>query len=105
VRDLAERVDPFTRKRLLDLADATTPRAAPPPARVAGHRAAAAASPRGAGLRTVWRGMKKAEPIEVRCDACGGTGHPPVRQPRPGRRIYPAPCKKCGGKGRVVPNS
>jgi hypothetical protein len=33
--------------------------------------------------------MKKAKPIEVRCDACGGTGRLPVRQPRPGRRIYP----------------
>jgi len=49
--------------------------------------------------------MKKAKPIEVRCDACGGTGRLPVRQPRPGLRIYPAPRKKCGGKGRVVPNS
>jgi hypothetical protein len=24
------------------------------------------------------------------------------RQPAAGRRIYPAPCKKCGGKGRVT---
>jgi hypothetical protein len=29
-----------------------------------------------------------------------GTGFPPVRQPEPGRRIYPAPCRQCGGKGR-----
>jgi hypothetical protein len=26
---------------------------------------------------------------------------PPARQPVPGRRIYPAPCEKCGGKGRL----
>lgn len=49
--------------------------------------------------------MKKAKPIEIRCDACGGTGRPPVRQPGPGRRIYPAPCEKCGGKGSVSPSS
>ena len=39
---------------------------------------------------------------EISCDACGGTGFPRVVQPnRAGRRIYPAPCKKCGGKGRL----
>jgi DnaJ-class molecular chaperone len=44
---------------------------------------------------------KKAEE-EIDCDACGGTGFPPVAQPvQPGRRVYPAPCKKCGGKGRL----
>jgi DnaJ-class molecular chaperone len=46
--------------------------------------------------------MKMDEPIEVRCDACDGTGRQPVRQPRPGHRIYPAPCKKCDGKGRIM---
>lgn len=38
---------------------------------------------------------------EVRCDDCNGTGFPPLREPAPGRRIYPPPCKKCGGKGRL----
>jgi DnaJ-class molecular chaperone len=38
---------------------------------------------------------------EVECDACAGKGYPPVQDIAPGRRIYPAPCKKCGGKGRV----
>ena len=53
VRDLGERADPFTRKLILDLADIYDTKG------VAGHRAAPAASPRGAGLRTVRRGMKK----------------------------------------------
>ena len=45
---------------------------------------------------------KKAAPNEVKCDACNGTGFTPVIQPaRPGRRVYPPPCKVCGGKGRV----
>jgi DnaJ-class molecular chaperone len=44
---------------------------------------------------------KKAED-EIDCDACDGTGFPAVAQPvQPGRRVYPAPCKKCGGKGRL----
>jgi DnaJ-class molecular chaperone len=44
---------------------------------------------------------KKAEE-EIDCEACNGTGFPPVAQPvQPGRRVYPAPCKKCGGKGRL----
>ncbi len=39
---------------------------------------------------------------EIKCEACGGTGFPQVRQPaKPGTRIYPAPCKTCGGKGRM----
>jgi DnaJ-class molecular chaperone len=43
-----------------------------------------------------------AKEIEVRCEACNGTGFPTVMKPiQPGKRIYPAPCKKCGGKGRV----
>ncbi len=41
--------------------------------------------------------------IEISCDACNGTGFPTIRQPvQPGRKIYPAPCKKCGGKGRLT---
>ena len=40
---------------------------------------------------------------EQRCPACDGRGVPAVKQPAvPGRKIYPAPCKKCGGKGRVA---
>jgi DnaJ-class molecular chaperone len=47
---------------------------------------------------------KKVSP-EVECAACNGTGVPRVKQPvEPGRRIYPAPCKKCAGKGRVSPS-
>ena len=39
---------------------------------------------------------------EVECPACDGTGFPKVRQPdQPGRKIYPAPCKQCFGKGRI----
>lgn len=40
---------------------------------------------------------------ELECPACGGTGFPTVAQPaEPGRKIYPAPCKKCFGKGRLA---
>ena len=40
---------------------------------------------------------------ETKCPACNGTGYPAVMQPvQPGRKIYPAPCKKCGGKGRIT---
>jgi hypothetical protein len=39
---------------------------------------------------------------EVRCDACDGLGFPSVKQPAAaGRQIYPEPCKKCDGKGRL----
>jgi len=39
---------------------------------------------------------------EYQCVACHGTGFPPVRQPiQPGRKIYPAPRRKCGGKGKT----
>jgi DnaJ-class molecular chaperone len=39
---------------------------------------------------------------EIKCPECDGTGFAPVKQPvQPGRKIYPAPCKKCGGKGRI----
>ncbi|WP_371259477.1 zinc finger domain-containing protein [Bradyrhizobium sp. URHD0069] len=44
-----------------------------------------------------------ANPIEHKCPACNGTGYPVVTQPvQPGRKIYPAPCTKCGGKGRIT---
>ncbi len=39
---------------------------------------------------------------EVRCEACSGTGVPAVKKVTPpGKRIYPAPCKECGGKGWI----
>jgi DnaJ-class molecular chaperone len=39
---------------------------------------------------------------EIKCAACNGTGYPDVKQPgQPGRKIYPAPCKECAGKGRL----
>lgn len=40
---------------------------------------------------------------EIKCSACGGTGFPKVKQPvQPGRRIFPAPCSWCLGKGRLT---
>jgi len=39
---------------------------------------------------------------ERKCDACKGTGRSEVKQPtQPGRKIYPARCAECGGKGRI----
>jgi hypothetical protein len=41
--------------------------------------------------------------VERSCPACSGTGKAPVKQTtRPGVRVYPPPCKECGGKGRVA---
>jgi DnaJ-class molecular chaperone len=38
---------------------------------------------------------------EIKCDACDGSGVQVVKHPsQPGRRTI-APCKKCGGKGRI----
>ncbi|HLG84935.1 MAG TPA: hypothetical protein VKY22_28345 [Bradyrhizobium sp.] len=46
---------------------------------------------------------KKATPPEEKCEACDGTGFPPVmKAARPGRRIYPPPCAVCGGKGHII---
>jgi DnaJ-class molecular chaperone len=43
-----------------------------------------------------------AKPAERKCPACNGTGFPPVKQPaQPGRKIYPARCERCDGKGWV----
>jgi DnaJ-class molecular chaperone len=40
---------------------------------------------------------------EELCSACGGTGLAKVRQQaKPGRRVYPPKCTKCGGRGRIV---
>jgi DnaJ-class molecular chaperone len=39
---------------------------------------------------------------EVICPACDGAGIEKVMQPtEPGRKIYPANCKECLGKGRL----
>ena len=43
-----------------------------------------------------------AKATECICPACDGTGLKAVRQPaQPGRRIYPARCERCDGKGRT----
>jgi DnaJ-class molecular chaperone len=40
---------------------------------------------------------------EHTCKACMGTGYPVVMQPvQPGRKIYPAKCKACDGKGKIT---
>jgi DnaJ-class molecular chaperone len=54
-----------------------------------------------------WILMKKPKSnevgTEIECPACDGTGFPKVRQPvQPGRKIFPAPCKQCFGKGRLA---
>ena len=69
-------------------------------------RPAGTACPRVTGVdsRIVGRGMKRPKPdaaTEVKCNACNGKGYPAAQVVAPGRRIYPAPCKKCGGKGRL----
>lgn len=48
--------------------------------------------------------MKKVEfdAGEIKCDACDGSGYPPVKEVSPGRRIYSGRCQKCGGKGRLT---
>jgi len=39
---------------------------------------------------------------EVICPACDGTGFAKVQQPtQPARKVYPARCKECLGKGRI----
>jgi DnaJ-class molecular chaperone len=44
----------------------------------------------------------KAPSTEIKCSACDGTGFQAVAQPKqPGRGIYPPPCQKCSGKGRI----
>jgi DnaJ-class molecular chaperone len=47
--------------------------------------------------------MRKYPVSEAKCEACNGTGFPSVTQPSQlGRRIYPVPCEKCGGKGSIT---
>jgi len=44
----------------------------------------------------------RTKPSESKCPACNGTGYPVLTKPmQPGHKIYPAPCRKCGGKGRI----
>jgi DnaJ-class molecular chaperone len=44
----------------------------------------------------------KEDATEIICPTCNGTGFPTVEQPiQPGKKIYPAPCKQCSGKGRI----
>jgi DnaJ-class molecular chaperone len=48
--------------------------------------------------------MKKPREVstEIICPACDGMGFPKATQPaKPGRKIYPATCKQCLGKGRI----
>jgi len=48
---------------------------------------------------------KKSPPSERKCEPCNGTGFSKVKQPaKPGRKIYPARCVECGGKGRIAVN-
>ncbi len=56
------------------------------------------------GSSTIGRKMKriKLASVEEKCPACNGTGVEPVKQPRPGRRIYAPRCTECGGKGRIT---
>ena len=52
--------------------------------------------------------MRTSSPAsEQKCDACHGTGFAEVKQPtKPGHKIYPPRCTKCGGKGRIAgPNA
>jgi DnaJ-class molecular chaperone len=44
----------------------------------------------------------KSDVVEEICPACNGTGFLLVlRQPAPGKRIYPPRCAKCEGKGKI----
>ncbi len=63
------------------------------------------------GVQQKWNALSLASPksarysleIEINCDACNGTGCPTIWQPvQHGRKIYPAPCKKYGVKGRLT---
>jgi DnaJ-class molecular chaperone len=51
----------------------------------------------------IGRYEKKREVLtEAICPACDGTGLQKVKQPtQPGRKIYPAKCEECLGKGRI----
>jgi len=43
---------------------------------------------------------------QIKCEACDGTGvQIPIKPSEPGKRVYPARCKICYGKGRVPKKS
>jgi hypothetical protein len=47
--------------------------------------------------------MPPASPVEQTCPACNGAGCHVMTQPvHPGRRIYPARCTECDGKGKIT---
>jgi hypothetical protein len=47
--------------------------------------------------------QRKRSKSEVVCDECNGRGTPPrIKDSAKGRKLYPAPCTKCQGKGRLV---
>ena len=49
------------------------------------------------------RAMRSAVPVEEKCQACDGAAYQAVKQPsQPNHRIFPSPCKECGGKGRIT---
>jgi DnaJ-class molecular chaperone len=46
---------------------------------------------------------KRSPKSEVVCDGCNGLGTPPrIKDGANGRKLYPAPCTKCQGKGRLI---
>jgi DnaJ-class molecular chaperone len=46
---------------------------------------------------------KRLAAAEELCSACGGTGLVKVKQQaKPGKRVYPPKCGKCGGRGRIA---
>jgi DnaJ-class molecular chaperone len=46
--------------------------------------------------------MGKISLPERKCAACDGSGFSKIKQAtKPGRRIYPARCTECRGKGRI----
>jgi DnaJ-class molecular chaperone len=48
-------------------------------------------------------GPRPAKIKERVCVPCEGTGRQIVKQhAQPGRKIYPPPCERCNGKGRVT---
>jgi DnaJ-class molecular chaperone len=53
-------------------------------------------------IATASRQGKMPKRVEHKCPVCKGAGLLPVKQPaQPGRRIYPARCKRCDGKGWI----
>jgi hypothetical protein len=84
----------------------TTPRATPLRS-VTGHRTAAAAvmGEPGLELRTVRRCTKSPGPSSSSARPERGRRFRRCSSRSPAAGSNPAPCRKCGGKGRVAPNS